>query len=320
MLHILLLILKIIGLIILILLGLLILAAALLIFSPVCYRVRLSAGETLESLEGEAGFHWLFHLLSGEFFFDNGEVRWWFRAGWRRFGNERDASAGSDSTKVQKTEGADKTKEKKRREDDRKPPVTEKMEKEPVREEVKTENVQNAPPVNVKQNTGKNVKLSDRPKKSSKKDKTLGGRITKWIEKIKYTFQKICDKIKSLDRKRERLQAFITNEIHKKAFSRLVREIRRFFGFLRPVRLEADITFGCKDPAYTGYILAWLSMVYPMIGEYTDIHPDFENRIFRGRIYAEGKFRIIYAVIFAWNMLWDKNVRITFRHIRKFRL
>ena len=114
--------------------------------------------------------------------------------------------------------------------------------------------------------------------------------------------------------------AFITNEIHKKAFSRLVREIRRFFGFLRPVRLEADITFGCKDPAYTGYILAWLSMVYPMIGEYTDIHPDFENRIFRGRIYAEGKFRIIYAVIFAWNMLWDKNVRITFRHIRKFRL
>ena len=320
MLHILLLILKIIGLIILILLGFLILAAVLLIFSPVCYRVRLSAGETLESLEGEAGFHWLFHLLSGEFFFDNGEVRWWFRAGWRRFGNERDASAGSDSTKVQKTEGADKTKEEKRREDDRKPPVTEKMEKEPVRDEVKTENVQKAPLVNVKQNAEKTVKLSDRPKKSSKKDKTLGGRITKWIEKIKYTFQKICDKIKSLDRKRERLQAFITNEIHKKAFSRLLREIRGLLRRLRPRRAAIDITFGFEDPSTTGYTLAGISLIYPVIGEYTNLTPDFEHRVLKGNLFIREKIRLVYFLIFAWNMLLDRNVRTTYRHLRKFKL
>lgn len=309
MLHILLLILKIIGLIILILLGLLLLAAAFLIFSPLCYRVRLSAGETLESLEGEAGFHWLFHLFSGEFFFENGDFRWHFRAGWKRFGSERNEAGGSDSTK-----------EEKRREENLKPPAAEITASKPDGEDTKTENIQKEKAASGKQNAEKAVKVSEKPKKSSEKDETLVGRIKKWVEKIKYTFRKICDKIKSLDRKRERLEVFITNEIHKKAFSRLLREIRRFFRFLRPSRLEADITFGCKDPAYTGYILAWLSMVYPMIGEYTDIHPDFERRVFRGRIYAEGKFRILYAFIFVWNMLLDKNVRTTFGHIRKFRL
>ena len=342
MLHILLLILKIIGLIILILLGLLLLAAAFLIFSPLCYRVRLSAGETLESLEGEAGFHWLFHLFSGEFFFENGDFRWHFRAGWKRFGSERNETGGSDTEKrskltgaeavrerksigtdnlkAAKSTGSDSTKEEKRREENRKPPAAEITASKPDGEDTKTENIQKEKAASGKQNAEKAVKVSEKPKKSSEKDETLVGRIKKWVEKIKYTFRKICDKIKSLDRKRERLDVFITNEIHKKAFSRLLREIRRFFRFLRPSRLEADITFGCKDPAYTGYILAWLSMVYPMIGEYTDIHPDFERRVFRGRIYAEGKFRILYAFIFVWNMLLDKNVRTTFGHIRKFRL
>ena len=61
-------------------------------------------------------------------------------------------------------------------------------------------------------------------------------------------------------------------------------------------------------------------MIYPVIGEFTQLQPDFERRILKGNAYIEGKFRIMYVLITAWNLIWDKNVRTTYRHIRKFKL
>ena len=63
-----------------------------------------------------------------------------------------------------------------------------------------------------------------------------------------------------------------------------------------------------------------ISMIYPLIGEYAQIRPDFEHKVLKGSIFVKGKIRMLYALIFAWNMLWDKNVRTTYRHIRRFKL
>ena len=61
-------------------------------------------------------------------------------------------------------------------------------------------------------------------------------------------------------------------------------------------------------------------MMYPLIGEYTELQPDFERRILKGNACIEGRFRVIYVLIVAWNLIWDKNVRTTYRHIRNFKL
>ena len=121
-------------------------------------------------------------------------------------------------------------------------------------------------------------------------------------------------------KKKERLSAFLQNEVHKSAFSRLLREVRRLFRFLRPSEASVDLEFGFTDPAYTGYTLAGISMIYPLIGEHAQIRPDFEHKVLKGSIFVKGKIRMLYALIFAWNMLWDKNVRTTYRHIRRFKL
>ena len=81
-----------------------------------------------------------------------------------------------------------------------------------------------------------------------------------------------------------------------------------------------EIHFGFEDPSVTGYVLAGLSMVYPLIGEHTDITPDFENQVLQGKLSARGKLRIIHLAVLILKLLADKNVRITYQHFKKIKL
>ena len=138
------------------------------------------------------------------------------------------------------------------------------------------------------------------------------------FEKIKYTFQKLCATIKKAEKKKEFLVAFVTYEKHKRAFEKAKKELRRLLRFLKPRKLQTNLTFGFSSPSWTGYILAFFGSIYGLIGEYVQIQPDFEERRLEGNVYVEGKIRAIYFVIPAWNLFWDKDVKITYKHIRKY--
>ena len=85
MLHILLLILKIVGIILAAVLCLAILAASVLILNPAVYRFDASAEERADTIRGKLKFHWLIHLIRGEVSYESGEWQWDFRIGWKHF-------------------------------------------------------------------------------------------------------------------------------------------------------------------------------------------------------------------------------------------
>ena len=122
-----------------------------------------------------------------------------------------------------------------------------------------------------------------------KKTPRIYERFRKIPEKIKYTFRRICDKISTLKKKKERIAAFLRSSTHQNAFSRLIKELKRLFHFLKPSDASVDLEFGFSDPAYTGYTLAGISMIYPMIGEYAQIKPDFEHKVLKGKCLYQGK-------------------------------
>ena len=148
----------------------------------------------------------------------------------------------------------------------------------------------------------------------------IGAKIQQFFEKLKYTFAKICDTMKSLVEKKEKLTDFITDEAHRSTFFALIKELKRLLRFLKPKHLEADIEFGFDDPYLTGQILAALSMIYPFIGTHVEIQPDFEQKVLKGNLLISGKIRVFYIIIMLWNLIWNKNVRITIKHIRNFKL
>ena len=299
MLHIILLILKILGLLILGILGLIVLLTAVVLLAPAGYSLEASGKDTPESLRGRLKFHWLFRLISGEMEYKDGGLAWRMRAGWKKFGSgmEEDAASGKADT-------------------DHNDPVPElpKKKKEQQRSETEKSGLQEI--------QTQPVQTKDPPEKARKRKQkqSLYERLKKFWEKIKYTFQKICDNIRALGKKKERLTAFIQNEVHKSAFLKIMRELRRFLKTLRPRKAEVYAEFGFTDPAVTGYVLALISMIYPFVGEFTEIRPDFERRVLRGRICVKGRIRAVHIVSFALRLLADKNVRTTYRHVRKFKL
>lgn len=322
MLHIILFILKISGFIIVGILGLIMLVTAICILSPFAYHIEASVNNSPESVKTDIRFHWLFHLIAGRVSYKNGTLVWSIRAAWKHFGNGRPPA-----------------------EPHRSPPVspkritTEQAETEPAgtsapdtgtsdrSAEDRTSSDKAAAKTEKKQEKHNNSKISSK-QKTTETDKTAENsfisriivRVSKYQKKIEYTFQKICAKIKALLKAKEQIEAFVQNQVHQNAFRRILRELRRLIRKLRPKRADVRAEFGFQNPAYTGYLLAGISIIYPAIGDFTEIEPDFEHRVFKGEARISGSLRILHAAVFALRIIADKNVRTTFRHIRKFRL
>lgn len=309
MLHILLFILKIVGILLLAVFCLFILAAAVFILDPVRYRLEGSAEEWADTIRGSCRFHWLFHLIRGEAVFEKGELKWRIRVAWKKFESHADPE---EKAPAPERETVSSHTEQEARGTKNNVP----KKKEHIRETGSGSAPEKPSPRMMNKETIAEPESRQDAGKEEKED-TLYQKLCGKIERMKETFRRFCNKMKALMRRKERLSAFLSNETHKNAFRKVLSEFRRFLRYLHPKRLKAELEFGFEDPALTGYTLAWLSLIYPAVGESVEIRPDFHHRTLRGNLFAEGRIRIVYALIPAWNLVRDKNVRTTFRRIRK---
>ena len=314
MIHILFLILKIIGWILLFLLAILLLLILTILFYPVKYRFSAKGENTLDTLVADGKVSWLFHLISGSASYEHGELKWKLRLAWKKFA----------SSKEEQNETSEKS------------VVPEPLEKEPLEDEKKSEIKDNPPEKDVKIEKAsekepkieKGSKIEKEPgiEKESGTEKTKvreerrseSVQTESKLKKIKYTFQKLCGTIKKAGEKKEFLTAFLTYEKHQRAFEAVKKELCHLLHVLKPKKLQANVTFGFSDPSWTGYMLAFLGSIYGLIGEYVQIQPDFEERKLEGNASAEGKIRVIYFAVPAWKLFWNKDVKITYKHIRKY--
>ena len=98
MLHILILILKIIGIIIAVILGILLLLIAIFLFVPVHYEVQGRCDGDLDSLKGKVQITWLLQLVRADILYKNGKMKWRLRFAWIKRGN---TGAGKKQKEVQ---------------------------------------------------------------------------------------------------------------------------------------------------------------------------------------------------------------------------
>lgn len=327
MLHIILLILKIIGWILLAILGLIVLLLCVVFFVPLCYRADGSCKGTFDSLYGKIRFSWLWHLVSGIAVYEEGKLSWTVRIAWKKMSSEEPVQeAVLDELEVP---GENMRQEEPAQEEIKQEPG---REKEPDKEKDSGEFESDVKRLEkLMQEEVKQIPFPEPEEKEEEKGPGLFSRIgnlfrgftekvKKLYEKLKYTFLKICDTMKTTSDKKDKLILFITDEVHKSALGAVLVEVRRLLRFLKPKKLKADVHFGFEDPYYTGQVLAVLSVIYPFLGDHADIEPDFEQKVLEGSIMISGKVRVLYMIIMLWNLVWNKNVRTTIKHIRKFEL
>lgn len=327
MLHILLFILKIIGIILAVILGILVLLICIILFVPVRYEILGSCGGDLDSLKVRIRVTWLLHLIRADALYKKKKFRWQVRAAWVKKGNGGRQDKESGRRKEHIKESKEEIKEEKKVEETGEEYDTVSGECEKGREEAdcsveeqqeETESMEEIP-----EEESKAPEISEINEKS---EDTAGKRagfyekIQETIQKIKCTFQGFCDKIRALMEKKEKLTDFIRDEVHVAAFQKVKKEGFRLLRRLNPKKLEAEVVYGFEDPCLTGQVLAGLSVLYPFMGDHVDITPNFEKRILRGRCCIKGKLYAWHFAQVCWNLIWCKNVRETYRHVKNFQI
>ena len=82
-----------------------------------------------------------------------------------------------------------------------------------------------------------------------------------------------------------------------------------FFKHVLPQKLRGTITFGCSDPAYTGYVTGIAAVFYPKYGESFSLYPDFERKVFAAQCEGKGRIRLGYILVLVVSILREKSVR-----------
>ncbi len=279
MLHILLLILKIIGIIILAVLGIAVLLISVVLFVPVRYRFEAETPDGVDQLKLQGRASWLFHLATAYVNYSDKKLDWQVRVLWKNFRIE------DKSEDESKTDG---------NKDDRTESET-----------VKPENIE----ATARTVEGDGVEAS--AKKSQKKKKQ------NIFDKIRYTISNICDKIKKILETKDKIIEFISDEVHQAAFGRVTKEFIALVRYLRPRKLKGYIHFGFAEPYDTGRALAILSVLYPFYGEKIQIEPEFEREVLEGHITMRGRAHVFPFVITVYRLFSDKNVMTAYKNFRR---
>ena len=139
----------------------------------------------------------------------------------------------------------------------------------------------------------------------------MSDKVAAVLEKIEYTFDRMCAKIELLSAKAEIVTEFLSDDVHQSAFLKCLAELKKLLFRLRPKQCRGMIRFGFEDPSLTGKVLAGASMLYPYWGEHVYCCPDFEEKVLEGEVSVKGSLRILPAAVMGWNLLWSRNVRRT---------
>lgn len=331
MLHILLLILKWIGIVLAVFLLLVLLLINLGLFVPVRYRADASCQNDIETLEAEFELSWMWKLFFLTACWKKGKADMKIRIGWKYLFSEEKEGKSEEKIEVpEEKEENDLQKEKEeqkflKEQKESLPPektnrslpennVQEQAEKRECHQE-KTESGID------KEEEEQESFTADRRKAGGRKKKPLWDRmkekISEWIESCKSFWRKILAMRRNFRGKKEQIESFLTDASHRRVFCSLKREVRRFLGHVSPKDVKIVGKIGLEDPYMTGQALAVLGMLFPFLGENTVIVPDFENKVLEGSVHIEGKIHNFRMLAILWRLIKDRDVRKIIIDIKK---
>ena len=330
MLHIIIFILKIIGILLLVILGLILLLVSSVLFVPITYKVRAERKDGVIQVRAVAG--WMFRLLSVHYRLHTSQEPMQLLQG-RILG-----------IPVWK-------------------PLEPKKEK-PKKAEKKSKEKQSKPKqMGAKQLEQKaEVKSSDKAKERLKKDLTPGTAVAtvpqpepevsrqeqpqdkqaqtkpprqSILKKLLYAIRRIYGKITAIGRglfslvvkllhmpeKASETIGTLTDfwnlEENVKARESIWRELKFLWKHSRPRKADLTLHFGFEDPSWTGQCMGVLSILNVWYPGRIFLKPEFEQEIFEGTLYIKGHMMLAVPLLSIFRLWRDENVMNMYRHFRQ---
>lgn len=307
MLHILLLIIKIIGIILAVMIGLLLTAVLLLLFVPVRYRIKAEGNlHNKETLYAEIKITWLLHMVNILFSYPKAA---YLRVRIFCF-TIFDSSQPEKPVKEKKSRKKPDAKRKQESLKNSEETGIYEQETQPVetKEEDTLPEEKNVPHV-TQEPMGQKENADSPVKKFISLFKKFFKRLMEIIRNIRYTINAFCDRIKKIIENIEYYTEILQSDTFKGAFEVSKKQLLKIFRNICPKKCDIRLTLGTGDPAGAGQILALYGMAYPFIGQNVSVQADFENRIVEGSLYIKGRVTGFILLMAAFTIYRDKNIR-----------
>lgn len=153
----------------------------------------------------------------------------------------------------------------------------------------------------------KEIKEKDSKKDSEEKRQRKG--IS--FKSIKNGTKDITNRIKSIKETKANLDKLPWREWLEIGKNTLL----RFLKHVLPQKLEGSVAFGFDDPANTGYVTGLAAMFYSKYGEHFSLYPDFERKMFAAQCKGRGRIRPGYMLILVVSILKEKSIRTMIKTI-----
>lgn len=148
-------------------------------------------------------------------------------------------------------------------------------------------------------------------------ENALGGFSAK-IQKIKYTIQSICDKMREIWGNISYYAALLQEEGTKQLFAQTLFHTGKILKNIRPRHIKAEILFGTGSPDTTGYVYGIYCMAVPFLrGAKVEVTPDFDEAVLRGELEISGHVTLWVLVVNVLRLFFDKNLRRFLGRIKK---
>ena len=323
MIHILLMILKALGILFLVLLFLVLLIVCTVLFLPFCYRAQvLKEEEGFACVKASGRVSWLFGAVAltasyeeqkpeAQILLFGASLETWKR----RLKKIRRGEASVSRTEENETENAleaEKTAEQKA------PDQKEKQQKVTAqKEQPEQEQEPDAPKKSILERFFGRIEYL--PEKLLNLVSRLLQTAFRLLELPFRLLEKLEQKIQAgrrLKRKWESVKKFFRSKMFREALLHAKKEVLYFLKKAAPKKVTGTVRFGFDDPALTGETLGILGMIYGKLPKDLSVQPDFEQEILRGDVRMKGSFQAVTAAGIALRLFRDQNLRKTIRHFK----
>ena len=339
LLHILLFLLKLIGIVLLVILGLIVLTLAIVLVTPIRYRIGASKYQTIQA---EGKVTWLFRLIEMVFKLDTGaeegkRLHLSFRIAWLKlYDNQKPKEKRIKQKKTRKTKSKPESKQSEKVIQAAKPEQPE-AKVQPIKTEqvaeMKNEMPKAVHPERISsENPGNESaakheeKLIEGPKESAVEKilRLAKNAANKILSLIRGVFSLICsilgipskimDGLEKLENfftklreKKEAFLAFYYEEHNHQWFAAFWHRLKKLLLKILPRADRLYLHFGFEDPATTGQVLGGLSILYPVCGEKMELCPEFNEEVLEGEVKFHGCIRLVTLVVFAAKSFLNKQ-------------
>lgn len=315
LLHILLFLLKLIGIVLLVILGLIVLILAIILLTPIRYRIGASKYQTIQA---EGKVTWLFRLIEMVFKLDTGaeegkRLHLSFRIAWLKlYDNQKPKEKRIKQKKTRKTKSKPESKQSEKVIQAAKPEQPE-AKVQPIKTEQAAEMKHEEKLIEGTKESAVE-KILRLAKNAANKILSLIRGVFSLICSILGIPSKIMDGLEKLEnfftKLREKKEAFLAfyNETHNHQwFTAFWHRLKKLLLRILPRADRLYLHFGFEDPATTGQVLGSLSILYPICGEKMELCPEFNEEILEGEVKCHGRIRPVSLVIFAVKSFLNKQ-------------